>query len=94
MTVHPSKSILLFGATGVIGKPITNALIQNESAFDRIVVFTASDSEEPKKSLLAGWKASGVEVVVGDVGNESQVREAYKGDDYCLRFNNYLSLYR
>ncbi len=72
-------NILIFGATGVIGKFITEQLIAAKSNFNRIAVFTSPGTVENKKDEIEKLKGQGLEVIVGDVTSESDVRGAYKG---------------
>jgi uncharacterized protein YbjT (DUF2867 family) len=74
----PSK-ILLFGATGVIGKYILEQLIEANPAFEKIGIFTSPGTVEKKSEDLEKLKEKGVEVVVGDVNSESDVKKAFEG---------------
>ena len=73
------KKILLFGATGVIGKYILDALVTSNSSFEKIGIFTSLGTAEKKKADLDALKQKGVEVVVGDVNAEDDVKAAYQG---------------
>ena len=77
------SNILIFGATGVIGKFITEQLVAAKSNFSRIVIFTSHGTVENKKDEIGRLKEQGVEVVVGDVTDEGDVRKAYEGK--CCR---------
>ena len=74
----PSK-ILLFGATGVIGKYILEQLIEAKPAFEKIGIFTSPGTAEKKSEDIKKLKEKGVEVVVGDVNSESDVKKAFEG---------------
>ena len=74
------KKILLFGATGVIGKYILNALVASKDSFEKIGIFTSPGTAEKKKADLDELKQKGVEVVVGDVNAEEDVKEAYQSE--------------
>jgi uncharacterized protein YbjT (DUF2867 family) len=74
----PSK-ILLFGATGVIGKFILQQLIDASPAFEKIGIFTSPGTAQNKGEELAKLKVKSVEVVVGDVNSESDVKKAFEG---------------
>lgn len=74
----PSK-ILVFGATGVIGKFILEQLISAKPAFEKIGIFTSPGTSEKKSEELAQLRKKGVEVVVGDVHSESEVKKAFEG---------------
>jgi uncharacterized protein YbjT (DUF2867 family) len=57
-----SISILLIGASGVLGAPILDELLRQRSSFTRIAIL-ASSQEHAKKFTAA--KASGVDIVIG-----------------------------
>jgi hypothetical protein len=73
------KKILVFGATGVIGKYIIREIVNAQSSFDRIGLFTSPQTAETKSSELDGWRDAGVEVIVGDVTSEADIKKAYEG---------------
>jgi aspartate-semialdehyde dehydrogenase len=72
------KKILLFGATGVIGKYILQELHNARSSFEKIGFFTSANTAETKSEEINGWKENGVEVIVGDVTSEDDVKTAYE----------------
>lgn len=74
-----AENILLFGATGLIGKFILEAILNNRSRFNRVAVFTSPSTLDRKKDAIESLKSKGVEVVVGDVKNEKDVLNAYEG---------------
>jgi nucleoside-diphosphate-sugar epimerase len=76
---NPSK-ILLFGATGVIGKYILEQLIEAKPAFERVGIFTSPGTAETKKEDLEKLKEKGVKVVIGDVNSDSDVKKAFEGE--------------
>ena len=73
------QNILLFGALGFIGTYITEAIIKSRSSFGRIVIFTSSSTATSKSAGLELLKSQGVEIIVGDVNNDSEVLNAYEG---------------
>jgi uncharacterized protein YbjT (DUF2867 family) len=73
------KKILVFGATGVIGKYIIREIVNARSSFERIGLFTSPQTAETKSSELDGWRDAGVEVIVGDVTSEADIKKAYEG---------------
>ncbi|KAJ4290907.1 hypothetical protein N0V90_010103 [Kalmusia sp. IMI 367209] len=83
MVPTPSK-ILVFGATGVIGKYILHALINAQSNFDKIGIFTSPGTAEKKKSEIDALREKGVDVAVGDVESEADVKKAYEGYDTVI----------
>jgi nucleoside-diphosphate-sugar epimerase len=83
MTDFKPRNILLFGATGNIGRYILDAIVSARSEFDRVVVFTSPSSlaaGNPKAALLNDLKANKqVEIIAGDIADEKAVGEAYQG---------------
>jgi uncharacterized protein YbjT (DUF2867 family) len=73
------KNILVFGATGAIGRYIVNALLENKSSFGKIAAFTHEDSIKSKPELFEKAKSRGVEIITGDLTDETQLAQAYKG---------------
>lgn len=88
------RNILLFGATGTIGRFILDAIVSARSEFDRVVVFTSSAAAAgtPKAAVLDDLAANkGVEVIRGDIADEKAVEEAYRGV-YCRKKNTIKTL--
>ena len=56
-----APSILLIGAGGYLGGPVTQELLANRSRFNRIAILT----EEAKKQKFVEHKAKGFELVLG-----------------------------
>lgn len=73
------KKILVFGATGVIGKYIINALVENKDTFDAIGVFTSPETLQNKQKEIDFLKSQGVNIIAGSVQSESDVKRAYEG---------------
>lgn len=74
-----AKNVLLIGATGLIGTHILEALIQSKDSFNRVAIYTSPATEQKKPTVLDGIRKRGVEVIVGEVGDEKKVEEAYQG---------------
>lgn len=74
------KKILVFGATGVIGKYIISGLIDAKASFEKVGIFTSPATVENKKAEIAALKDKGVEVLVGNVESEADVTKAYDGE--------------
>lgn len=92
----PSK-ILLFGATGVIGKFILEQLIEAKPAFEKIGIFTSPGTAEKKADAIKKLKERGVEVVVGDVNAEEDVKKAYECKfslAFIAQYQRHLSLHQ
>jgi nucleoside-diphosphate-sugar epimerase len=73
------KRILMFGATGVIGKYIISELYNARSSFEKIGFFTSPKTAGTKSEEVNDWRAKGIEVIIGDVNSEDDVRNAYQG---------------
>lgn len=81
----PSK-ILIIGATGVIGKYITNAILSAKpriSSLSQVSILTspATVSNPAKQPLLSAWKSQGLSVITGDINSAEDVRNVYKDVD-------------
>ncbi|GAB7354528.1 hypothetical protein MBLNU459_g4992t1 [Dothideomycetes sp. NU459] len=81
---HESKNILIFGGTGVIGKYLTQALLDAKASFDRIAIITSKTTVEDKANQLQRWKTQGLEVITGDLTKDDEVLEAYKDFDTVI----------
>ncbi|KAH9903916.1 isoflavone reductase family protein [Xylariomycetidae sp. FL2044] len=79
--VPPAKRILIIGATGLIGKFITTALIKARSNFDRIGILTSETTLASKSELIGKFRRDGVEIFAGDIDDDDQVLKAYDGFD-------------
>jgi hypothetical protein len=78
------KKLLIFGATGLIGKYITQAIVENKDKFDRIAIFTSQGTVQSKADQIDALKKQGVDVIVGDVTNSEDVVKAYQGGFLCI----------
>lgn len=78
------KNLLIFGATGTIGSFILEAIISARSQFDRVAIFTSLRTAETKAAYLEKLKAQKIEVIVGDVESENDVKAAYTGTYPCM----------
>ncbi|KAL7941458.1 hypothetical protein V8C42DRAFT_334626 [Trichoderma barbatum] len=76
--------ILAFGATGNIGKHILNQLIRAKPPFPKISIFTSPNTVANKPELLNKWKTAGVSVIVGDITDSADVKNAYHGVDTAI----------
>ena len=72
------QDILIFGATGLIGMHITNALLAAKLNFRKIGIFTSAGSVERKAKVFDAFKAQGAEILIGDIGSEQDVLKAFK----------------
>ena len=71
--------ILVFGATGTIGRYLVEALIENKSSFRKIAVFTSPQSATEKSDVFAKLKDRGVEIITGDLADEEGIANIYNG---------------
>ena len=78
MTPLPKK-VLVFGATGVIGKYIVGALVENKESLCQIGIFTSPATVQNKSDEIEKLKEQGVKVVVGNLESEDDVKKAYGG---------------
>lgn len=78
-----APKVLIIGATGVIGKPITEQVIAAKSSFERIAILTSTNTVKAKVDEIKSLKDNGVEVFVGDLGVEADVKKAYEGMATC-----------
>jgi len=74
-----SPNILIIGATGAIGTYITQQIVSAKSSFGRIAILTSRNTVNTKAAELEKLKDAGVEVIVGDLGVEEDVKKAYQG---------------
>lgn len=71
----PSKKVLVFGATGAIGKYLADSLL--DAGFLQVGIFTSARTVTEKSQVIDGYKARGAEIIVGDVSQDSDVLAAY-----------------
>lgn len=74
-----APNILIIGATGNIGKPITTHIVAAKSSFGRIAILTSQNTATQKAGEIEALKAEGVEIFVGDLGSEEDVKKAFQG---------------
>ena len=79
MASETSKKVLIFGATGVIGKYIIQEVVNAKSSFDKIGLFTSPETARNKSDEINGWEQEGVDINIGDVNSEEDVKKACKG---------------
>ena len=79
MSLSMPLNILIIGVTGVIGAPITKAILNAKSSFGRIAVLTSSATVTNKASQIDSLKSQGAEILTGDLSNEQDVKRAYNG---------------
>ncbi|TID18548.1 putative GTP-binding protein [Venturia nashicola] len=79
-----STNILVFGATGLIGKYITEALINEKSSFGTIGIFTSKSTLDTKAPYIEFLRSQNVQIHVGDVSDEKDILNAYKSYDTII----------
>ena len=72
-------NILMFGATGIIGKFIIAELTSAKQSFGRIAIFTSQNTVDTKPEEIRKLKDSGVEVFAGDLKNHDYLKEVLGG---------------
>jgi nucleoside-diphosphate-sugar epimerase len=75
-----ASKILIIGATGAIGTPITAQIVAAKSSFSRIAILTSQNTLDTKPEQVAALKAEGVDVLVGDLTVEKVVKGALEGE--------------
>lgn len=83
MTFIPSH-VLIFGATGNIGRFITNKILQSKPNISKITIFTSANTLSTKTALINGWKSAGASVITGDITNATDIANAYQGVDTVI----------
>lgn len=73
------SNLLMFGATGTIGKYIIEAIVNDRDSFGRIAIFTSAHTVSSKPDELNALRQKGVDILIGDVGNREDVLKAYAG---------------
>ena len=76
-----TKNILIFGATGLIGEHITNAIVESSSKFGRIAIFTSPDTISNKKDEIEKLRSRKVEIIPGDITSAQDINGALNGFD-------------
>lgn len=74
-----TPNILIIGATGVIGKPITTQIVAAKASLGRIAILTSQNTATTKADEIDALRKEGVEIFVGDLGVEGDVKKAYEG---------------
>ncbi|KAI5856188.1 NAD(P)-binding protein [Durotheca rogersii] len=86
-TSHLPSKILIFGATGAIGKYITDAILSAEAlATQQISIFTSAVtvSNPGKQALLSSWESQGLSVITGNLNDAGDIEKAYDGIDTVI----------
>ncbi|KAK7420142.1 hypothetical protein QQZ08_010556 [Neonectria magnoliae] len=84
MTSFQPASVLIFGATGTIGKYITDRIVNAQPPFQKVAIFTSQGTVSSKTDYIEKLKSKGVKVITGDVTNEQDVKAAYGGVDTVI----------
>lgn len=73
------RKLLIFGATGLIGRHIIQEVCNARSSFETIGFFTSNSTANDKAEEIKDLKKRGVEVIVGDLNSEQDVAKAFAG---------------
>ena len=84
MTDFRPASILIIGATGTIGKYITDQIVNAEPRFAQITVLTSKEAANKKAERFNDLRSKGVKVITGDVTNQEDIKAAYEGIDTVI----------
>lgn len=77
--------ILIIGATGVIGRPITQAILEAKDSFSSISVLTSQSTLDSDKGAHINWlKNRGITIHIGDIQKEDDVKRAYENVDTVI----------
>lgn len=78
------SKVLLIGSTGTIGTHITSAFaslsVSGKSPLEKVAIFTSPSTVESKKAFIDELKSKNIEVIVGDLGDDDQVKKAFEGE--------------
>ena len=72
-----SKSVLIFGATGVIGRYIVDEILKSNKF--NVSIFTSPETVERKAQQIDTLKQRGCRVIAGNGRDESDGKAAYEG---------------
>ncbi|KAH6887619.1 hypothetical protein B0T10DRAFT_73761 [Thelonectria olida] len=81
MASFKPSSILIFGATGNIGRYITDKIVAAQPRFKQVAIFTSEKTLANKADYINSLRSAGVKIVTGDVTSESDIQNAYEGVD-------------
>jgi aspartate-semialdehyde dehydrogenase len=78
------KSVLVLGATGVVGQHIITSLMEAKPSFNRLAIFTSPSTVERKVEEIESLKRKGVKIKIGDLTSQEDVLTAYEGKPLVL----------
>ncbi|KAF4992127.1 hypothetical protein FDECE_13798 [Fusarium decemcellulare] len=84
MASFQTSSILIFGATGNIGRYITNAIVNAQPPFPQVTIFTSENTVSKKADYINELKSKGAKIITGDVTNQQDIKKAYEGVDTII----------
>ena len=79
-----TTTVLLAGASGMLGERIAHHLLAQDDVAVRLLVRAASQEDPAKRSSLDALVARGATVVTGDVAEPSSLRKAVQGVDTVI----------
>lgn len=86
-----NKNILIFGATGLIGTHITNAILTNKHHFGTIAIFTSRNTLTDKPDHISHLQHQGVKILSGDITSDTDITAAYNSHDVDGGFDTIVS---
>lgn len=86
-----NKNILIFGATGLIGRHITNAILTNKHHFGTIAIFTSRNTLTDKPDHISHLQHQGVKILSGDITSDTDITAAYNSHDVDGGFDTIVS---
>ena len=76
------STVLIIGSSGTIGTHISKALAKSRASFDRVAIFTSPSTVENKKEFIADLQNNDVNIITGDINNDSDVKGVFEGNRY------------
>jgi hypothetical protein len=78
LVIMAKDNLLVFGATGYIGKYIIERLVEGKESLGCISIFTSPQTAKTKPETLERLKRHGVEILIGDAMSDEDISNAYK----------------
>ena len=78
LVIMAKDNLLVFGATGYIGKYIIERLVEGKESLGRISIFTSPQTAKTKPETLERLKRHGVKILIGDAMSDEDISNADK----------------
>lgn len=78
------RRLLIFGATGLIGSHVLRALLDANSEFDEIRVFTSEETVKTKAVTIDRIEKDGATIFIGNLEDDEDIRRGYNGIDVVI----------